>query len=57
VATAESDSYAWLDDMYNRVNLSTFNYTKWDVGNVSMSDVYHKHAHRKEDMIASYVAY
>ncbi|KAI0236999.1 hypothetical protein LSAT2_012493 [Lamellibrachia satsuma] len=39
--------------MYNRTNISTFNYTKWGVSDQSMLDVYRLHAHRKEDMIAS----
>ncbi|KAK2188087.1 hypothetical protein NP493_144g03028 [Ridgeia piscesae] len=38
--------------MYNRDDISTFDYTKWDVGNVSMRDVYLQHRHLKEDMIA-----
>ena len=53
VAAAENGSYHWLDDMYNRSDISTFNYTKWDVGNLSMRDVYLQHTHLKEDMIAS----
>ena len=50
LAVAESGSFAWLGDMYNDV--SSFNYTKWGVGNKSMQDVYLQNAHRKEDMIA-----
>ncbi|KAK2154565.1 hypothetical protein NP493_2166g00001 [Ridgeia piscesae] len=53
VAAAENGSYHWLDDMYHRSDISTFNYTKWDVGTLSMRDVYLQHAHLKEDMIAS----
>ncbi|KAI0237642.1 hypothetical protein LSAT2_011819 [Lamellibrachia satsuma] len=53
VTAAEKGSYRWLDDMYTEKNISTFNYTKWGVGNQSMHDVYLQHAHRKEDMIAS----
>ena len=53
VTAAEKGSYHWLDDMYKEKIISTFNYTKWDVGNQSMHDVYLQHAHRKEDMIAS----
>ena len=55
-AAAENGSFHWLDDMYNRNDISTFNYTKWGVGNVSMRDVYLQHRHLKEDMIASYVS-
>ncbi|KAK2165627.1 hypothetical protein NP493_1354g00019 [Ridgeia piscesae] len=53
VAAAENGSYGWLDDMYSRTDKSTFNYTKWNVSNVSMRDVYLQFAHLQEDMIAS----
>ncbi|KAK2186915.1 hypothetical protein NP493_182g00003 [Ridgeia piscesae] len=39
--------------MYSGTNMLTFNHTKWNVSNVSMSDVFLKFAHRKKDMIAS----
>ena len=51
VAAADNDMYPWLDDMFSRTNLSTFNYTAWGVGNVSMIDIYLQNKHRKEDMI------
>ena len=41
--------------MFSQTNVSTFNYTAWGVGNVSMMDVYLKNKHRKEDMIVRYV--
>ncbi|KAK2160635.1 hypothetical protein NP493_1635g00020 [Ridgeia piscesae] len=53
VAAADNGSYHWLDDMYRRSDISTFNYTKWYVGNLSMRDVFLQNAHLKEDMIAS----
>ena len=52
-AAADNDMYLWLDDMYRLTNLSTFDYTAWGVGNVSMRDVYLRNRHPKEDMIAS----
>ncbi|KAK2172938.1 hypothetical protein NP493_919g01054 [Ridgeia piscesae] len=51
VAAADNDMYEWLADMFSQTNVSTFNYTAWGVGNVSMMDVYLKNKHRKEDMI------
>ncbi|KAK2180633.1 hypothetical protein NP493_434g00014 [Ridgeia piscesae] len=51
VAATENGMYLWLDDMYSRANLSTFNYTEKGVGNVSMLDVYLKNKHLKKDMI------
>ena len=50
----EKGTYHWLDDMYTQKVKSTFNYTNWGVGNQSMYDVHLQHAHRKEDMIASW---
>ena len=55
VAATENGMYLWLDDMYSRANLSTFNYTEKGVGNVSMLDVYLKNKHLKKDMIVRYV--
>ncbi|KAK2165626.1 hypothetical protein NP493_1354g00003 [Ridgeia piscesae] len=37
--------------MYSRTDKSTFNYTKWGVGNLSMCDVYLQFAHLAEEMI------
>ncbi|KAK2186908.1 hypothetical protein NP493_182g00013 [Ridgeia piscesae] len=53
VATADNDSYGFLNDMYSGTNMYTFNHTKWNVSKVSMSDVFLQFAHRKQDMIAS----
>ena len=52
LAVGERGWYEWLDDMYSAINISTFNYTRWEVGNQSMGDVYLQTAHKKEDMIA-----
>ena len=55
-AAASNYMYDWLSEMYKSTDessISSFNYRRWDVGNVSMYDVYVKNAHKKEHMVVS----
>ena len=48
--------YDWLSEMYkgtDESSISSFNYRRWNVGHVSMYDVYVKNAHKKEHMVVS----
>ncbi len=43
--------YTWLDDMYSSPDLATFNYSRYNVSDISIEEIHKRTSHRKKDMI------